>query len=166
MKLLEKTAWRTLQLSVWMGALALPAFLPRAAIAATPEPMILDSGWQLQDSATVSGTGADLSQPGFQPQGWHAATVPGTVLTSLVNDGVYPEPLYGENNRPDKIPDSLCRTSYWYQTVFTVPAEYSGKKVWLNFDGINYTAEVWVNGKDLGAIKGAFSRGILISRML
>ena len=42
--------------------------------------------------------------------------MPGTVLTSLVNDGVYPEPLYGENNRETIIPESLCKTSYWYRT--------------------------------------------------
>jgi beta-mannosidase len=122
--------------------------------------MDLDTGWQLQDAALVSQTGADISHASFHPEKWYAATVPGTVLTSLVNDGVYPEPLYGENNRPDKIPDTLCRTPYWYRTVFTVPAGYAGKKIWLNFDGINYTAEVWVNGKNLGAMKGAFSRGM------
>lgn len=81
-------------------------------------------------------------------------------MTTLVNNQVYPEPLYGENNRPDKIPDSLCRTSYWYRTVFTAPAAYSGKRIWLNFEGINYTAEVYVNGRIAGVIKGAFTRGV------
>ena len=71
-----------------------------------------------------------------------------------------PNRFTGKNNRPDKIPESLCRTSYWYRTVFTVPKTYAGKKIWLNFDGINYAAEVWVNGKNIGAIKGAFTRGI------
>lgn len=122
-------------------------------------PVDLNTGWQLQDSVKVSQTGSDLSSPKGPTQGWYAATVPGTVLTSLVNDGVYPEPLYGENNRPDHIPDSLCRTPYWYRTTFRVPEGYSGRKVWLNFEGINYTAEVWLNGKDLGGIKGAFERG-------
>ena len=101
-----------------------------------------------------------LSKLSYQPQAWYKATVPGTVLTSLVNDGVYPEPLYGENNRPDKIPETLCRTPYWYRTTFTVPPPTPGRRVWLNFDGINYTAEVWVNGHDLGSIKGAFARGL------
>lgn len=130
------------------------------AQASAVEPIVLASGWQLQDSTKVTQTGADLSQAAFNPSGWLVATVPGTVLTSLVNNGVYPEPLYGENNRPDKIPESLCRTPYWYRTVFTIPDAYAGKKIWLNFDGINYAAEVWVNGKDLGTIKGAFIRGV------
>ena len=133
-----------------------------SAHAATEPPpsFALDSGWQLQDAAKVTGAGADLSQADASTSNWYAATVPGTVLTSLVNDGVYPEPLYGQNNRPDKIPDSLCRTPWWYRTTFTVPADYANHKIWLNFEGINYQAEVWVNGKDLGTIKGAFIRGI------
>ena len=124
------------------------------------KPLVLASGWHLQEVAKVSQQAAELSQSGFQPNGWYAATVPGTVLTTLVDRGVYPEPLYGENNRPDKIPESLCRTSYWYRTNFTVPRGYDGKEIWLNFDGINYAAEVWVNGRNAGTIKGAFTRGI------
>ena len=131
-----------------------------AAAAAAPGPVDIASAWQLQDSAKVSESGSELSQTTFVAKGWHAATVPGTVLTSLVNDGVYPEPLYGENNRPDKIPETLCRATYWYRTLLHVPSSYAGRRIWLNFDGINYAAEVWVNGKDMGAIKGAFARGI------
>lgn len=129
------------------------------ASSAPPLPVVIATGWQLQDAAKVSETGDAISQAKFEPQGWYAATVPGTVLTSLVNDGVYPEPLYGENNRPDKIPESLCRTPYWYRVAVNVPKSYQHKNVWLNFDGINYAAEVWVNGKQVGNIKGAFIRG-------
>jgi beta-mannosidase len=91
---------------------------------------------------------------------WYRATVPGTILTTLVNNNIYPEPLYGENNRPNIIPESLCRTSYWYRTQVTVPSDYAKKHVWLNFDGINYMADVWVNGTKVGEIRGAFSRGV------
>jgi hypothetical protein len=125
-----------------------------------PAPLRLTSGWELQDAAQVPQTGEALSRTDYQPAGWHRATVPGTVLTSLVNDGVYPEPLYGENNRTNNIPESLCRASYWYRTTFTVPQSFDGKQVWLNFLGINYIAEVWVNGRQVGTIKGAFTRGI------
>ena len=91
---------------------------------------------------------------------WYRATVPGTVLTTLVDNHVYPEPAYGENNRPNLIPESLCRTSYWYRTGFIVPADYAGRQVWLTFEGINYLADVWVNGRHVGTIKGAFTRGV------
>ena len=131
-----------------------------AASSSLPVPVTLGDGWQLQDAAKVPERGAVVASASYKTRGWYAATVPGTVLTSLVNNGVYPEPLYGENNRPDKIPDSLSRAPYWYRTVFKIPKGYAGRHVWLNFDGINFSAQVWVNGRQVGATKGAFSRGI------
>ena len=131
-----------------------------AASSSLPSPVTLDAGWQLQDAAKVPEAGGAISAANYKPQGWYAATVPGTVLTSLVNNKVYPEPLYGENNRPDRIPDSLSRTPYWYRTVVTIPKTYAGKRVWLNFEGINFAAQVWVNGRQAGTMKGAFVRGV------
>ena len=130
-----------------------------AAQSALPAPVSLSSGWQLQDVAKVPDPGAKTSSASYSPKAWYAATVPGTVLTSLVNDKVYPDPTYGENNRPEIIPESLCHTSYWYRTVIQIPADYTGRRVWLNFDGINYSSEVWVNGVKVGETKGAFIRG-------
>ena len=123
------------------------------------EPVVLSSGWQLQDVAKVAEPGARVSTEKFKATGWYTATVPGTVLTTLVNNRVYPEPLYGENNRPESIPESLARTSYWYRTVLEIPKQYAGKHIWLNFDGINYSAAVWVNGSQVGTMRGAFARG-------
>jgi hypothetical protein len=130
-----------------------------APVAALPAPVPLASGWQLQDVAKVSQPGAQVAQTGFDAGGWYAATVPGTVLTTLVNNHVYPEPLYGENNRPETIPDTLAHTSYWYRTTVQIPNDYKHRQVWLNFDGINYSADVWVNGVQVGSIRGAFIRG-------
>ena len=97
--------------------------------------------------------------PGPASSDWYRATVPGTVLTTLVKNNIYPEPTYGENNRPNIIPESLSRTSYWYRCEFTVPADFAGRQIWLNFEGINYIANMWVAGKQVGTIKGAFIRG-------
>src|SRR5882724_3580557 len=150
---------KTIAFLTIIGSLVIVCLAQKAS-GSSMEPVAIASGWQLQDSTKVAQAGMEISSASFQPAGWYSATVPGTVLTTLVNNKVYPEPLYGENNRPDKISESLCRTSYWYRTVFNVPKIYAGKKIWLNFDGINYAAEVWVNGKSIGAIKGAFTRGI------
>src|ERR1700744_3359645 len=82
-------------------------------------------GWSMQDASKVAADGAAVSQRGFHPDGWYRATVPGTVLTTLVDNKVYPEPLYGENMRT--IPESLNKTSYWYRTTFPIPAAYKGR---------------------------------------
>jgi len=125
-----------------------------------PAPVAVSAGWQLQDVAKVPQAGAEVSAAAFKTAGWYAATVPGTVLTTLVDNHVYPEPLYGENNRPEIIPESLAHTSYWYRTTIDVPKSYKGRHVWLNFDGINYSSTVWVNGVQVGTTRGAFARGI------
>jgi Exo-beta-D-glucosaminidase Ig-fold domain/Glycosyl hydrolases family 2, sugar binding domain/Glycosyl hydrolases family 2/Glycosyl hydrolases family 2, TIM barrel domain len=127
--------------------------------ASLPQTVVLGSGWRLQDIAKVPEAGAQVSSQAFDAGAWYAATVPGTVLTSLVNNHVYPEPLYGENNRPEIIPESLVHTSYWYRTVVDIPHTFKNHHVWLNFDGINYSAEIWVNGAQVGTMRGAFIRG-------
>jgi hypothetical protein len=147
---------KTLSLKNLVAAVA--ALVGFAAGSPAAEVVTLSSGWQLQDITKTPDKGEAISTAGYAPANWLNATVPGTVLTSLVNDGVYPEPLYGENNRT--IPESLCRTSYWYRTQVNVPPAFAGAQIWLNFEGINYTAQVWVNGHNLGDIRGAFTRGI------
>ncbi len=84
--------------------------------------------------------------------------VPGTVLTTLIARGVYPDPTYGLNNLA--IPESLNKQDYWYRTTFDTPAGSDGRRFTLTFNGINYAAEVWLNGARLGEIKGAFARGL------
>jgi mannosylglycoprotein endo-beta-mannosidase len=133
-------------------ALLLPASLVSAQQASEPL-----TGWKLQDAVKVAAAPATVATAAFQPKDWYTATVPGTVLTTLVNNKVYPEPLYGENMRA--IPESLNKTSYWYRTTFTVPATYKGRQTWLHFAGINYSANIWVNGHQAGTMRGAFLRG-------
>jgi hypothetical protein len=142
------------------STLTILAPVAAAAKSAPPPQVVLASGWQLQDVAKAPQPGAEVASPGFSTGGWYTATVPGTVLTTLVNNHVYPEPLYGENNRPELIPESLARTSYWYRTLIDIPKSYKNHRVWLNFDGINYSAAVWVNGVQVGVMRGAFIRGI------
>jgi mannosylglycoprotein endo-beta-mannosidase len=138
------------------GLFALLAVVVPVSLWAQDTTQTID-GWKMQDAAKVAGEASAISTAGFEPQGWYAATVPGTVLTTLVNNGVYPEPLYGENMRA--IPENLNRASYWYRTTFIVPAAYKRRYIWIHFGGINYSAQIWVNGREVGTMRGAFIRG-------
>src|SRR5450756_521029 len=122
--------------------------------------------WLMNRQKDVPGDGAAISAPAFSVAGWREAIVPGTVLNSLVHDGAYPEPYFGLNNAHEQklIPD-LSETgpafyTYWFRTEFSVPAGFKGRQVWLQFDGINYRAEIWLNGRHLGDLAGMFQRGI------
>ncbi len=129
------------------------------------------NSWRMKDIGSVSASGAVISTPGYSTADWKTAIVPGTVLNSLVADGVYPEPYFGTNNHHgteaypgELIPDisdvGAAFYTYWFTTDFSVPASFNGKQIWLQFDGINYTAEMWLNGRKLGEMEGMFNRGV------
>ncbi|HEY2084217.1 MAG TPA: glycoside hydrolase family 2 TIM barrel-domain containing protein [Verrucomicrobiae bacterium] len=120
--------------------------------------LVFNAGWELIEAPRLKNAdGSAISKPGLDTADWYDATVPGTVLTTLVDEGVYPDPYYGLNNL--LIPESLNKQDYWYRTEFTVPKKFSGRKLALQFNGINYYAEIWFNGEYLGHITGAFMRG-------
>jgi beta-galactosidase/beta-glucuronidase len=110
--------------------------------------------WRLHRSP---GSGEDISKPGFEDRDWLLATVPGTVLTSYLNVGAIPDPNLGKNQL--YISDSYFYSDFWYRTEFAAPAFEPGEMTWLHFDGINWKAEVFLNGVKLGRIEGAFTRG-------
>ena len=115
------------------------------------------NGWRMAEAPRVTSDGAAIARPGFDARGWYVATVPGTALTTLVDRGVYPDPRIGLNNLA--IPDRLARQDYWYRTEFKLPATEAGKRIELLLNGVNYAAEVWVNGARVGTVRGAFIRG-------
>jgi hypothetical protein len=120
---------------------------------------IFSDGWTLREAPKVSADGAALSSASYDGSGWMRATVPGTVLTTMIDDGIYPDPSFGLNNLT--IPESLNKQDYWYRNEFNVPASTlpAFSYAELTLQGINYAASVWLNGKLLGTMKGAFRRG-------
>ncbi len=119
-------------------------------------PWTILGGWKLAAAPDVKSAGAEISKAGFAAKDWMAATVPGTVLTTMIDRGIYPDPDYGLNNLA--IPETLARQDYWYRVEFASP-ETAGRRMTLTFNGINYAAEVWLNGQKLGGVTGAFIRG-------
>jgi len=118
--------------------------------------LTLNRGWEMADAWKVSATPEQISKPGFNTAAWFDATVPGTALTTLVQQGVYPDPLHGLNNM--LVPD-LATKSWWYRTEFPTPADWKDRHVEILFKGINYRAEIWLNGVEIGQTSGAFIRG-------
>jgi hypothetical protein len=119
-------------------------------------PWTIRGGWKLAAAPDVKASGGDISKAGFAARDWMAATVPGTVLTTMIDRGIYPDPDYGLNNLA--IPETLARQDYWYRVEFASP-DTAGRRMTLTFNGINYAAEVWLNGQRLGDVTGAFIRG-------
>ncbi|MFI1824416.1 glycosyl hydrolase 2 galactose-binding domain-containing protein, partial [Lentzea sp. NPDC020367] len=126
--------------------------------ALTPGPdntVELNSGWHLTmddfaDAALLVKPDADTSR-------WMDATVPGTVLASLVDQGHFPDPAIALHNM--EIPEALSRHSWWYRRAFPLPEGFAGRRVWLELDGVMQHAEIWLNGAKIGDVPNPFVRG-------
>lgn len=119
----------------------------------------LNTGWQMQSSTKVVGAEKEVSSPDFDTKDWYNAGVPGTVLGSLVADSVYTDVFSGRNL--NKIPDSLFSMPWWYRTIFKIEKHDSNQVVRLRFNGINYRADIWLNGMKIASadsIEGGFRR--------
>ncbi|HVU55568.1 MAG TPA: glycoside hydrolase family 2 TIM barrel-domain containing protein [Puia sp.] len=119
----------------------------------------LNTGWKCMNWRAVKVSGEQLSQPAYALKDWMPATVPGTVLTTLINNKLMPDPFYGMNN--ERIPDIYAvgrdYYTYWFVKDFAVQA---GGQVWLDLRGVNYSCDVYLNGHKLNdkPHKGMFLR--------
>jgi hypothetical protein len=109
----------------------------------------LNNGWVCAAMGSAKTTGEKLSVASYSVKGWMPATVPGTVLTSLLDNKKVPDPFYGMNN--EKIPD-IYKTgrdhyTYWFVKDFTEKAPQGNEQVWLQFRGVNYSCDIFLNGK-------------------
>ncbi|OQP61328.1 glycosyl hydrolase [Niastella vici] len=122
----------------------------------------LNSGWVCAAIGSLKATGEKISEASYSTKGWMPATVPGTVLTTLLNNKKVPDPFYGMNN--EKIPD-IYKTgrdhyTYWFVKDFTEKAPAGNQQVWLHFRGVNYSCDVFLNGKKVNSARhyGMFLR--------
>jgi hypothetical protein len=122
----------------------------------------LNSGWKCAPTGEVKNTGIELSSAKFNTSSWLPAVVPGTVLTTLLSDGKIPDPFFGMNNEqiPDIYKTGAAFYTYWFIKEFKELPATNGNQVYLNFRGINYSCDIYLNGKKLNKTtqKGMFLR--------
>ncbi len=157
---MKKPAWLGLS---WLLSSAL-AFGQQPPNRHSQAALILNDGWTLQSLYKVDTPGELVSNLKFLPRGWYPTSVPTTVVAALVNNKRYPDPYFGMNLR--KLPgmtypigqtfvslpmaqDSPFIVPWWFRKEFTIPKSFGGKTIWLKFNGINYRANIWLNGKQL-----------------
>jgi len=109
----------------------------------------LHSGWKAKKVSEVLVDGTAITGKNFQFYDWMDAVVPGTVLTTLLYNQKVPDPFFGMNNEliPDIYQTGVGEYTYWFYNEFQFPEGQPDQQVWLNFRGINYTADVFLNGK-------------------
>src|SRR5580692_5051576 len=133
----------------------------------TTEPaarVYLHKDWQIQSSCVAKTTGEQVSAAGFDASTWHKSDLPATAVGALVTDKTYPDPYFGTNLKSfpgmnysnksffaiqDMPAGSPFLCSWWFRAEFDVPSSLARKNSWLHFLGINYRANVWLNGQKI-----------------
>lgn len=143
-----RSSWMVLSVTLALGCAH--SVLPPAA-----RTLPLDRGWKIQSSAITSGGGHEISRAQFDTAGWHPTPVPSTVLAALVRNGAVEDPFAGRNL--ETISAERFAVPWWYRNEFTLEAAPPDGR--LLFEGINYSAEIWLNGQRVAGrddISGAF----------
>ncbi|MBX6359076.1 MAG: glycosyl hydrolase family 2 [Acidobacterium ailaaui] len=158
----------------WRRMVLLAVFLPALLKPAQAETIALRDGWQVQSACALQAEGPRISTERFRPQGWYRTSVPATVLAVQVHAGVIRQPYFGTNLRAIPgttypvghnfanlpMPEgSPYRCGWWYRREFLVPSAGKGRTWWLRFAGINYRADLWINGRrlaDSSQVAGAY----------
>jgi len=123
--------------------LSATASTPHISLPTTPasrQDISLDSSWEfLRADATGAAT------PSFNDSTWTPTTLPHTWNALDGEDG-------GNN---------YYRGIGWYRRHYTVPAADIGQRMFLQFDGADSYAEVYVNGTLLGTHSGGYTTFVL-----
>mgnify|MGYP005814394285 CR=1 FL=1 len=146
-------------------------FINQQSYAQEPNKIILSNGWSIASSNNIKEDGNIISTNKYTPQNWYKATMPSTILATLVNNNVYPDPFYSTNIekidgyregiwRTEEMPEgSPFKVPWWFRSEFILPSNFKGEHIWLNLHSINYKADIWLNGKlvaDSALIEGTY----------
>ena len=144
------------EIEVW-GANGLSyALPPQAPLGRALREPLRGGNWRLSPARDVAASGEEMTRGAFDDSKWLPAVVPGTVVTSYLRAGAIPDMNIADNQL--MISEGFFLDDFWYRNTFEVPSSRKGGRVWLNFDAVNWKADVYFNGENVGSIEGAFLR--------
>ncbi len=118
----------------------------------------INSDWKLCSSGEVALEGKQVSSLDYKPSNWLTVNIPTTVLSGLRQNGKYKDIYFSDNI--ENVDTKQFEQSWWYRKEFKVD-EYNPAQFYeLMFEGINYSANVWINGVQIasrGEVEGPFA---------
>ncbi len=112
---------------------------------------VIDSQWTF-NYFPGTGSGKGYEAPGFDDSTWPVISIPHTWNTYETTGELHP---FIRNVSETDNPFWWMGWG-WYRKHFSVNAEYSDRKVFIEFEGVQKYCKVWLNGKYLGDHKGGY----------
>lgn len=112
-----------------------------------PLKIMLTDDWKVQSSEKINTPGSEIASAGVNTTGWYTGSVPSTIMGVLTANGLYEGILESMNYK--EIDRAPFEHSWWYRKEFTMPILPQNQQAKLCFDGLSYSANVWLNGKQV-----------------
>lgn len=119
--------------------------------------MKISDNWEMFPNSDCPQSGREVSSNSFKIESAIKTQVPTTVLNAQVQNGIYRDIYFGDNIT--KIPEEDYQQSWWFRKAIDIIDINSNFE--LQFDGINYKANIWLNGKllaDTTSVNNAFKQ--------
>ena len=106
---------------------------------------VLHEDWKMQSAISVNADGSQISRTGFETASWYKVSLPTTIIGGLLKNKHYDfDPFYANNL--EKIAGPEFDSAWWFRNEFTLPVTDRGRHISLILHGINYRANIWLNG--------------------
>lgn len=117
----------------------------------------LNGQWKFKLFRNPESVPDDFPQVDFPTDDWADITVPGSWQTQGFGHNMYRNiPMELTPYDPPFVPDSLNPTGL-YQRVFTLPANFEAKRIFLHFEGVKSASFVYLNGQYIGYDQGGMT---------
>ena len=121
----------------------------------TPYRKFLNGVWKFNWVGSFDQAPDGFEKTDFDDSSWTTIDVPSCVEMRGWGAPNYTNQRYPFPADPPKVPETENYVSS-YRTTFTVPDDWSGRDVFLRFDGVGAAAGVWLNGKEVGYTEDSF----------
>jgi len=115
----------------------------------------LNGKWKFKYSAKVSDRPIDFYKPDFDVLGWDEIFVPSNWEIEGFGTPIYVNTDYPFDKRPEPPFIKIDNPVGSYSLDFTIPENWDGKDVFLNFGAVKSAAYLWINGEKVGYTQGS-----------
>ena len=120
----------------------------------SPYRLGLNGDWRFHWAPRPSERPTDFFEPDFDASAWDLITVPANWEFEGYGHPVYRDEFYSFPADPPFVPHDDNPVGS-YRRTFEMPADWEGREVFLNFDGVYSAFFVWVNGEYVGYSEGS-----------
>lgn len=120
---------------------------------ASPFFRLLNGSWRFCYLPSPAAVPAGFEDPSFSDESWDSIPVPSNWQMLGYGKPNYTNAAYPYPVDPPRVPQD--NPVGLYRRTFALPAEWEGRRVFLNFDGVDSAFYVWVNGQPVGYSQGS-----------